>query len=124
MDAENSKNMNLASAFVAGAASVAYMHGMQEKDAEAFVEGVCKEASLSTSINGDEDDTFWSRNKHWLIPAIASSLAFYIGADGERHGRKDRSFLSNAGSRLWDRAKDILHVNRDPLFDAATKTNS
>lgn len=115
------EGFDLAPSFAAGVASVAREHGMNEKDAEAFVCGICKEAARRRRIDIDDEDTFWERNKSWLIPVLAGSLAFYVGADGERYGRKDRSYLSNAGSRLWDKAKDLLRVNQDPLFEAATK---
>lgn len=122
MEVKDMDKFDLAPAFAAGAASVAYMHGMSEKDTETFVDGICKEAARRRRFVDDEEDTFWNNNKHWLIPALAGSLAFYVGADGERHGRKDRDYLSNAGSRLWDKAKALLRVNQDPLLDAATKT--
>ena len=98
---------------------------MPEKDAEAFVGGLFKEAArgrYNFEDMDDGEDTFWSRNKGWLIPAIVGSLAFYAGADGERHGRRDRGYLSNAGNRLWDRVKVLAGFDQDPISDAVTKT--
>ena len=109
----------------AGAASAARGHGMPEKDAEAFVGGLFKEAArgrYNFEDADDEEETFWSRNKGWLLPAIVGSLAFYAGADGERHGRRDRGYLSNAGNRIWDRVKVLAGYGPDPIFNAATTT--
>lgn len=117
--------IDFAEMFAAGAASAARCHGMSEKDAEAFVGGIFKEAARGRYNFEDADDgeeTFWSRNKGWLLPAIVGSLAFYAGADGERHGRRDRGYLSNAGNRLWDRVKVLAGYGPDPIFDAATTT--
>lgn len=123
----NGKAMDIdfAAMFAAGAATAAKEHGMSEKDAEAFVGGLCKEAARGRHNFEDADDegeTFWSRNKSWLIPTLVGSLAFYAGADGKRHGRLDRGYLSNAGNRLWDRVKTLVGYGSDPLLDAMTTT--
>jgi len=117
--------IDFAAMFAAGAASAAHLHGMPEKDAEAFVGGLFKEAArgrYNFEDIDDGEDTFWSRNKGWLLPAIVGSLAFYAGADGERHGRRDRGYLSNAGNRLWDRVKVLAGYSPDPILDAAITT--
>ena len=118
-------DIDFAAMFAAGAASAARGHGMSEKDAEAFVGGLFKEAARGRYNFEDADDneeTFWSRNKGWLIPTLVGSLAFYAGADGERHGRLDRGYLSNAGNRLWDRVKTLVGYGSDPIYRAATAT--
>lgn len=118
--------IDFASMFAAGAATAAKEHGMSEKDAEAFVGGLCKEAARGRfnfeDMDDEGDETFWSRNKGWLIPAIVGSLAFYAGADGERHGRLDRGYLSNTGNRIWDRLKTLFGYGYDPIYRAATAT--
>jgi len=123
----NGKAMDIdfAAMFAAGAAAAAKEHGMSEKDAEAFVGSLCKEAARGRFNFEDIDDgeeTFWSRNKSWIIPTIVGSLAFYAGADGERHGRLDRGYLSNAGNRVWDRIKTLFGYGYDPLYNAMTTT--
>lgn len=118
-------DIDFAAMFAAGAASAARGHGMPEKDSEAFVGGLFKQAARGRYNFEDVDDgedTFWSRNKGWLIPAIVGSMAFYAGADGERHGRRDRGYLSNAGNRLWDRVKVLAGYGPDPILDAAIAT--
>lgn len=118
-------DIDFAAMFAAGAAAAAKEHGMSEKDAEAFVGGLCKEAARGRFNFEDIDDgeeTFWSRNKSWIIPTIVGSLAFYAGADGERHGRLDRGYLSNAGNRVWDRIKTLFGYGYDPLYNAMTAT--
>lgn len=117
--------IDFASMFAAGAATAAKEHRMSEKDAEAFVGGLCKEAARGRYNFEDADDdkeTFWSINKSWLLPGIVGSLAFYAGADGERHGRRDRGYLSNAGNRIWDRVKTLVGYGSDPIFNAVTTT--
>jgi len=117
------EGVDFAAMFAAGAASVALRRGMSEKDAEAFVDGLCKEAARGRyNFEDADEDTFWSRNKSWLIPAIVGSLAFYAGADGERHGRLDRGYLSNAGHRIFDRVKTLFGFGYDPIFKSLTET--
>lgn len=110
-------NDMMADMFAAGCASVAQQMGMPEKDAEAFVGDMCKQAARGRFAYEDEYDdrsTFWSRNKSWLLPII-------VGASGERHGRKDRSYLSNAGSNIWQRVKNLFGYNADPIWKAVTE---
>lgn len=113
MDAEKYEGIDFSALFAAGVAGVAISHGMSEKDAESFTMDICKEAA-GKRIRWEEDedeDTFWNRNKKWLIPTIVGSLAYYIGADGERHGRRDRGFLANSGNRIWERTKILLGMD-------------
>lgn len=120
---EKPDDINYGAIFAAGAASAAYSHGMSEKDAESFVGGICKEAARGRyNFENSDDDTFWGRNKNWLIPAIVGSLAFYVGADAERHGRRDRGYLSNAGHRIFDRLNALFGINYDPLTRSMIET--
>lgn len=112
--------IDYAALFAAGACQYASEMGMSEKDAEAFAEGICKEAAFGGGYD-DEEDTLWSRNKAWLIPALAGSLAFYVGADGERHGRLDRSYVSNAARRIGKRIGSLFGISENPIWDALTK---
>lgn len=121
---EKTIDIDFAAFFAAGAASAAYRHGMSEKSAESFVEGICKEAARGRYILDDEDDTFWNRNKKWIVPALVGTIAFYLGADGERYKRPewgDKSYVSNAGHRLMERVKTLFGIVPDPLFDSMTK---
>ena len=103
------KDLDLAALFAAGAASALSGTGATEKQAEDFVFGVCKEAAMGDAYG--EDDTFWKRNKGWIVPVVASALAFKIGGDAGRYGRPDRNYLSNAFSDLWGRAKKLMGYN-------------
>lgn len=115
--------IDYAALFAAGACQYASEMGMSEKDAEAFAEGICKEAVIGGSklYDDDEEDTFWKRNKKWLIPTIVGTLAFYAGADGERHGRLDRGYLSNALDQVGRRMRMLFGLSDDPILNAATK---
>lgn len=105
--------------FAAGAVKAAMESGMQEKDACAFADYMCKAAASDWD---GEDDTFWSRNKGWIIPTGIGALAFWLGADAGRHGRPDRGILSNAGSLMWNRVKALMGVPDSVLWDTTTKT--
>lgn len=105
--------------FAAGAARAAAEAGMSEKDANAFSAFFCKAAAMGW--NG-EDDTFWSRNKGWIIPTGIGALAFWLGADAGRHGRPDRGIISNAGSLMWNRVKALMGIPDSALWDTMTKT--
>ena len=116
----------LATLFAAGAHSALTGSGMTEKDAEAFVEGVCK-AATARRVRWDEgedeeEDTWWSRNKRWALPALIGTGAFILGADAGRNGRPDRSHLSNAGSLLWERVKALVGIPDSALWRTVTET--
>jgi hypothetical protein len=120
---ENAKDMYLETLFAAGAFSV-LPDGkpLNEKDAESFVE-LCKEAA-ARRVRFDEDDdedTWWSRNKHWALPTAIGAGAFLVGADAGRNGRPDRSYISNAGSLLWERVKALLGIPNSSLWRSMTK---
>lgn len=120
------KGFDLAPSFAAGVASVAYSRGMSEKDAEAFVYGICKEAAGGRYRYDDEDDTFWSRNKNWLIPTLAASLAYWVGADGNRADnpgfRADSWSITNSARVMGNRLKRLFGLERTPLQKALTDT--
>ena len=111
--------------FAEGVRSVAADRGMSEKDAEAFVSYVCKEAASGKrrydDDDDDEEDTWWGRNKSWLIPTLVGTGAFLVGADAGRNGRPDRSYLSNAGSLLWHRVKKLVGMTDDPLWKSISR---
>lgn len=108
------KGIDFSALFAAGVAGVAISHGMSEKDAESFTMDICKEAAggrVRWEEDNQDEDTFWNRNKKWLIPTIVGSLAYYIGADGERHGRRDRGIIDNSINRIWDKTKILLGMD-------------
>lgn len=113
----------IATMFSAGAYSALEGRGMDAEAADAFVEHVCKEA-VARRVRFDEDedgyDTWWSRNKGWALPTAVGAGAFLLGADAGRNGRPDRSYLSNAGSLLWERVKALLGVPNSDLWRSMT----
>lgn len=113
------EGFDLAPSFAAGVASVAREHGMNEKDAEAFVCGICKEAAIRRRIDIDGEDTFWERNKSWLVPAIVGGLSFWAGAEGNNTSRPtyraDSWALPNAFRSLGGRLKVLFGLNQTPL---------
>ena len=119
----------LATLFAAGAHSALTGSGMTEKDAEAFVEEVCKAAAArrvrwDEGEDEEEGDTWWSRNKRWALPALIGTGAFILGADAGRNGRPDRSHLSNAGSLLWERVKALVGRPDSALWRTMTETTA
>lgn len=123
------KGFDLAPAFVAGVESVAYSHGMPEKDAEAFVGSICKAAASGFyPFEGDTNDTFWSRNKNWLIPTLVGGLAYWIGADGNREDnpgfRADSNSIVNSVRVMGKRLERLFGLNKTPLEKALTETKS
>lgn len=113
------EGFDLAPSFAAGVASVAREHGMNEKDAEAFVCGICKQAARGYGYYDDIDDTFWERNKSWLIPTIVGGLSFWAGAEGNNTSRPtyraDSWALPNAFRSLGGRLKVLFGLNQTPL---------
>lgn len=98
----------LAELFAAGAYFECAESGMSEKDAADMASEVCKEAASGRAEYDDEEDTFWSRNKNWLIPTMVGGLAFYLGSEGGQRGRRDFSHLANAGRELGRRLKALF----------------
>ena len=120
------KELDLEDVFAAGAMSAARDHGIEEKDAEALAERLCKEARPRVRIvddDEDEGDTWWSRNKGWALPTGIGIGAFLLGADAGRNGRPDRSYLSNAGSLLWERIQSLLGIPNSSLWRSLTQAN-
>lgn len=110
--------------FSAGAYSALDGSGIDAKDADAFVAHVCKEAAarrVRFDEDEDEEDTWWSRNKGWALPAAIGAGAFLVGADAGRNGRPDRNYFSSAGSLLWDRVKALLGEPSSALWESMTK---
>lgn len=116
----------LAELFAAGAYSVAAERGMSGSEAEQFAAGICKRAAFSGFGRRDDDEeeeTFWSRNKNWLIPTLVGGLAFYLGSEGGQNGRRDSSHLANAGAELWRRVKSLFGYGRSsPVTDSIVNT--
>lgn len=48
----------------------------------------------------DDDDTFWGRNKGWILPTLIGLGAFHVGGIVGRSGRPDKSMLSNLGDAV------------------------
>lgn len=109
----------VAEMFAAGAYSAAVENGMSEKDAEAFTMEVCKQASS----RDDEGDTWWGRNKGWLLPTLIGTGAFLIGNDAGKNGRADRNAFQNAGSLFMKRIRALLGISSDPMFKSLTQVH-
>ena len=119
------KELDLEEMFAAGARSAARDHGMEEKDAEALAERLCKEARPRVKIvddDEDEGDTWWSRNKGWALPTGIGIGAFLLGADAGR-GRKDRSSWTNALGNFWDRLQALFGISNSSLVKSLTQAN-
>ena len=114
--------------FAAGAFCEARRNGASDADAADFAVDMCKSAASGKAKwdeDDDDEDTWWSRNKSWLIPTLVGGLAFYAGADGERNTkRKDRSYIANAFANFGNKLGKLLGVSEDPLVNATTKTDS
>ena len=114
-----------ATIFAAGALSAIDGIPMSEKDAGFLVESAMKKvAARSFQEDDDEDDddnegTWWSRNKHWAIPALVGTGAFIIGGDAGRNYR-DSSYIVGAGRRLLDTAKSLLGIPNSRYYDLFT----
>jgi hypothetical protein len=124
-DGMNVVTPEMAHMFAAGIFSVADGAGMSGKDAEPFVSNVCK-AAAARRVRFDEDDeedTWWSRNKHWALPTAIGAGAFLVGADAGRNGRPDRNHISNVGSLLWERVKAILGFPNSSLWRSMTRVD-
>jgi hypothetical protein len=106
--------------FSAGVYSAFDGAGIGGKEADALVEHVCKEAASGRIDFDDQNDTWWNRNKSWVIPAALATGAFVIGGDAGRNGRPDRNYFSNAGSLLWERVKALVGIPDNRLWDANT----
>ena len=120
----NTESLN--TLFAAGAHSALDGSGLSKESAEAFVSEVCKVAAARRvrwdEGEDEEDDTWWSRNKRWALPALIGTGAFILGADAGRNGRPDRSHLSNAGSLLWERVKALVGIPDSALWRTMTET--
>ena len=111
---------HLAELFAAGVLSSFREAGGTEKDAEAFLEG-CIEKTARRRHYDDEDETWWSRNKKWVIPALVGTGAFLIGGDAGKYGRRDRSLWTNAASQFWRRLQTLFGISDDPVLTSMTQ---
>ena len=114
--------------FGAGALSAAHDAGMAEKDAEAFVEYVCKEAAakrvrLVEDDEDDEEDTWWNRNKGWALPTGIGLGAFLLGSNAARESRTDRGHFMNAATYLWNSIRKLFGHSDDPLKKTLTEAD-
>lgn len=124
MNKKNDFFKDIADTFMSGAYSVAIENGMTEKDAYSFATNMCKEAARHYSDDDNEEDTFWGRNKWWLIPTLVGTGAWWLGSDSERHGRPDRGYLSNLGDNLKKRLRGLFgYVQDNPTWDVVTRRN-
>ena len=108
--------------FGAGALSAAHDAGMAEKDAEAFVEHVCKEAASYSELS-DYDDTWWNRNKGWALPVGIGLGAFLLGSNAARESRTDRGHFMNAANYLLSSIRKLLGYSDDPLNKTITEAD-
>ena len=112
--------------FAAGAHSALDGFGLSKEASDAFVDEVCKVAAARRvrwdEGEDEEEETWWSRNKRWALPALLGTGAFILGADAGRNGRPDRSHLSNAGSLLWERVKALVGIPDSALWRTMTET--
>ena len=100
--------------FSAGAYSAFDGAGIGGREADALAKRV--------RFDEDDEDTWWSRNKGWVLPTAIGAGAFLIGADAGRNGRPDRNYFSNTGSLLWERVKALLGIPNSDLWRSMTKT--
>ena len=126
-----SEAMDIAAMFVAGACSAAMSHGMNEKDASDFAIGLYKDAAVGKrrvfreEEDDDEDeDTFWGRNKGWLLPTLVGTGAFLLGANSGRAGRVDRDHFTNALHYMYNASRKILGLSDDPYYNMMTKARN
>lgn len=94
----------LADMFVAGARDAFVRRGFGGKEADALVDYTCKQAAsrkVPLDRYDDEEDTWWSRNKSWLIPSLVGILAFKAGGAAEKYGRPDEGGPRNALNLLF-----------------------
>jgi len=97
--------------------------GMSAKDAGDFVAEVCKQAAAMRYDLDDDDeeqDTWWSRNKHWALPALLTSGAFILGNDVAKKGNPDWGIIDNSIKWTKDKLKALFGVVNDPMMDNFT----
>ena len=117
--------LDLDGMFAAGAKSVAYEHGMGERDASLFADRICKAAAKSEKKEDDDEEdgsTWFGRNGWWAVPTGVGLGAFLLGADAGR-GRPDRNPFYNAGSHLWKRVKNLLGINYSTFWRSLTEAD-
>lgn len=114
----NMEGIDVAALFAAGAYSSGLSRGMTVKQAQDFAYEICKEAASKKRPkweDEEDDDTFWSRNKGWIIPALVGTGAFLFGSHAGQNKRPDRGHFENAWDFLKDRAGRLLGVSDDAL---------
>ena len=95
-----------AGAFIKGASSVFVAHGMDPDASLRSSLALCK--SAASRGDGEEDETWFHRNKWWLIPTLIGTAAFQIGGDAGRYGRPDKNYFQNAGSAMLKRLGSVF----------------
>ena len=112
--------------FAAGAFTAGACSGMTEKEAEELAFNVCKEAAYGRRMRivqddeEDEDETFWDRNKWWLVPALVGTGAFLVGSNSGQVKRPDRGHFEGAWDFIKKRMKDLLGQSK--FMEIFTKT--
>lgn len=124
----NMEGIDVAALFAAGAYSSGLSHGMSVKQAEDFAYGICKEAAskrrpkwVDDEEDDDEEDTFWGRNKGWIIPALVGTGAFLFGSHAGQHKRPDMGHFENAWDVIKDRAGRLFGMSYDALYNSMSK---
>ena len=125
MNKEDDFFKDIADTFMSGAYGVAIENGMTEKDAYSFATNMCKEAARRDyDDDEDEEDTFWGRNKWWLIPTLVGTGAWWLGSNSERHGLPNRGRLSNTWDNIRRRLRGLFGLpdEDNPTWRAMTQT--
>lgn len=112
--------------FIDGARSVAEQLGSSSDDSAKFANEVMKLAASGKIYLDDEEDgeedTWWSRNKHWALPTLVGAGALWLGNDAGKNGREDRNVFQNLGTVWGDRLRALLGVVSDPMYRSMTTT--
>lgn len=116
---------DLKAMFAAGAYSAYVDMGMQEKDAEAVAEEMCKLAAKRYVVDDDDDDegdTWWSRNRGWLLPAAIGAGTFLMGSNAasSEYAIPGGGHFENTGRYLWNKFKKLFGYTDNPIWKSLT----
>lgn len=92
--------------------------GVPEGDAERMSTTMGKSAARRY----DEDDgSFWSDNKSWMIPTLVGLASFMVGDQVGKYGRRDRNAFQNLKDVLFYRIRRGTDTGRDmPIYSLST----